>query len=248
MPADRKVDPFKPQQPQIPGVPAKPMAGEGAPHSAKGTQPATGRSRSFAPWPPSLWPAWLRIGLAAAVVIVIVALAWRAHVSSATPSGPPVSAAVAVAPPVAVKPVKTLPIGPGEIATAGELAKPWSSKEFLFRSPVTSELIPALAVRLPGGALWGISLREPYGNCQLDYVTDLSVLRSQFDFRAVHPMVVNSCSGSIYDLARYTGGPNGLVRGQVVRGTALRAPLAIEVFQRGNSIIVGRMEGLPAGR
>jgi hypothetical protein len=248
MPADRKVDPFKPQEPQIPGVPEKPQAGGGAPDLVQSNQPATGRSPSFAPWPPSLWPVWLRIGLAAAVVIMIVALAWRARVSSATPSGPPVSASVAVASPVAVKPVNTLPVGPGDIATASELAKPWSSKQFLFRSPVTSELIPALAVRLPGGALWGISLREPYGDCQLDYVTDLSALRSQFDFRAVHPMVVNSCSGSIYDLARYTGGPNGLVRGQVVRGTAIRAPLAIEVSQRGNSIIVGRMEGFPGGR
>jgi hypothetical protein len=184
----------------------------------------------------------LRIGLAAAVVVVILGLAWRARVSSANRPAPPPSAPVASAPLPPAKSVVTLPTGPGEIGTARELAKPWSSKPFLFYNATTQETVPALAVRLPGGSLWGISMREPYGTCALDYVTNLGTLLSQYNFRATHPMVVNPCSGSVYDLAQYTAASNGLVRGQVVRGTAIRAPFAIEVVERGKSIVAIRME------
>jgi hypothetical protein len=179
--------------------------------------------------------------MAVAAVVLILALAWRARVSSAKPARPEASIPVAPVANSRARPAETLPTGPGEIGTAGELAKPWSSKRFLFRKP-DSELVPALAVRLPGGALWGISLREPYGSCDLGYVTNLGTLHLQYSFNATHPMVVNPCSGSVYDLAQYTGGPNGLVRGQVVRGTAIRAPFAIEIVQRGKSIVAVRME------
>jgi hypothetical protein len=241
MPSETKVDPFKPKQPQIPGVPAgvvreTPRVPQRAP-----AQPPSAPSPAVSVWPPSAWPVWLRIALASVGVVIVLGLAWRARVSSAKPSDVPASAppaAVATSPP---KPVQTLPVAPGEIATAGELAKPWSSKRFLFRR-ADSEKVPALAVRLPGGALWGISLREPYGTCELEYVTDLSKLLTEYNFHARHPMVVNPCSGSIYDLAQYTGGPNGLVRGQVVHGTAIRAPFAIEVVQHGKSIKATRIE------
>lgn len=175
------------------------------------------------------------------VVIAIVWIGWRAR-SSSKSAAPPVSGAVVADRPLHYKAAKLPPLGPGEIATPAELAKPWSSKRFRFRNATTGEVVPALAVRLPGGELWGISLREPFGNCELDYVTDLSVLESQYHFRAVHPMVVNPCSGSVYDLADYTAGPHGLVRGRVVRGSAVRGPLAIEVVARGKGIVALRME------
>ncbi len=241
MPTEAKVDPFKPKQPEIPGVPAN--AGEKKPTVSRpaGAEPSSVPSSAISLWPPSVWPVGLRIGVAAAAVVIILALAWRARVSSARPAEPEASAPVAPVAVLPAQPAQALPIGPGEIATASELAKPWSSKRFLFRDP-SSELVPALAVRLPGGALWGISLREPYGNCKLDYLTNLGTLHLQYDFNAKHPMVVNPCSGSVYDLGQYTGGPNGLVRGQVVRGTAIRAPFAVEIVQHGKSIVAVRME------
>jgi hypothetical protein len=239
MPTETKADPFKPKQPAIPGVPAGVV--RETPRAPQQTAAEAPSVLSPPFWPPSAWPVWLRIALASVVVVVVLGLAWRARVSSAKSSEAPTSVPAGPVATAPAKPTKTLPVGPGEIATAGELAKPWSSKQFLFRR-ADSEKVPALAVRLPGGALWGISLREPYGTCELEYVTDLSKLLTEYNFHARHPMVVNPCSGSVYDLAQYTGGPNGLVRGQVVHGTAIRAPFAIEIVQHGKSIKATRME------
>lgn len=244
MPTGTKIDPFKPKQPQIPGVP------ESAPPERTPAPPREARQQPATDWgappvsPPSALPPELLILMATAVVVVIVGLAWRARISSAKPSAPPAAPAVsaASAAPVSVRPAQTLPIGPGQIATEGELAKPWSSRRFLFRNQLTSELIPGLAVRLPGGALWGISLREPYGTCQLDYVSDLGVLRSVYGLRSSHPLVVDPCSGAAFDLSQYTSAPNGLVRGQLIRGNAIRPPFAIELAERGRSIVAVRLE------
>lgn len=245
MPVETKVDPFKPKQPEIPGVPAPPSANKPDVPKAAAAQPAAASAAPAAGalqlWPPSLWPAWLRIGAAAAAVLIIVVLAWRARVSPTRPGGDDASTPASPAAVVSAQPAQNLPVAPGQIATAGELAKPWSSKRFVFRT-LTSEEVPALAVRLPGGGLWGISLREPYGTCELGYATNLGTLHLQYDFTATHPMVVNPCSGSVYDLAQYTAGPNGLIRGQVVHGSAIRAPFAIEVVQRGKNIFAVRME------
>lgn len=177
------------------------------------------------------------------MAIMIAGAIWRAY----NPPGESASNAPAVTDTAPVAPESDnragkLPVAPGEIATAEELSKPWSSKRFVFRNRFTSDNTEAIAVRLPGGYLWGISLREPYGTCDLQYVTDLALLRSQYNFAAVHPMVVNSCTGAVYDLARYGSGPNGLVRGEVVHGAAVRPPIGIEVVQRGDKIIVTRME------
>lgn len=234
MPVETKIDPFRPQQPQIPGVPADAVGKK---------EPATPVSARSAPpqRPREIPPLW--IGLAAGFVALVLGATWWAHrVSTLNTSAPTSVADTAPAAPEPVKPQQALPIGPGPIASASELAKPWSSKRFNFRDPVTSELTPALAVRLPGGALWGISLRDSYGTCQLEYVTDLEKLRSQYNFAAEHPMVANPCTRTVYDLARYAGGPNGLVRGEIVRGKAVRPPVAIEVEARGKLIVAIRAE------
>jgi hypothetical protein len=240
MPDETKIEPFKPQQPQIPGVPAdagpkkSPAPKSSVPPSAR--MPPHASSREISP----LW-----VGLATGFVVIVVGIAWWAHGSSVKPAA--ASSSVEDTRPLAtateaVKPQENLPLGPGPIATVAELAKPWSSKRFIFRNPVTSERTQALAVRLPGGALWGISLREPYGTCELEYITDLEKLRSQYEFPARHPMVANPCNGTVYDLARYSAGPSGLVRGEIVRGTAVRPPIGIDVETRGSQIVALQIE------
>lgn len=243
MPIGSKIDPFKPQQPQIPGVPAKAQptqtsSGRAEADPASGTAPQQTASISLA----GSWPNWLRIGSAAAGVVVILGVAWWVRVSSAKPADQLANVPTHGAESVQVKSSKSLPMGPGEIATGSELQQEWSSQRFLFQNPVTGEMFPALAVRLPGGALWGISLRETFGRCELEYVTNLDKLRSKYGLRATHPMVADPCTGTVYDLAQYANGPNGLVRGQVVRGRADRPPIAVEIEQHGESVVAIRME------
>lgn len=226
MPEDyKKPDPFKPAQPQIPGVP----------EARRKTEPAA-RAKAAAARPRSLL-----LGLAgggAAVALAIGFAIWWTHgAPHAAPAGraqSPATSAVSAA-------AASLPVGPGEIATTNELARPWSAKEFLFRKP-SGEEIPAMVVRLPGDAYWAFSLREPYGNCRLEYVTDLNQLASDYGFAAKHPMVADPCTHAVYDLAKYGAGPNGLVRGAMVSGSGLRPPLAIEVRVSGTSVVAVRSE------
>jgi hypothetical protein len=247
MPTDTKANPFKPAQPHIPGVPdasteTKP---QGPPRKSAFPTPAY-RTTPRVPVSPETRPVPVfQLGLLAGIImaIIIVGFIWRAYNGSGEPThSAPVVADSAPAADERDNRAGKLPVAPGEIATATELAKPWSSKRFVFRDRFSTENVEAIAVRLPGGSLWGISLREPYGTCDLQYVTDLAFLRAQYGFAAGHPMVVNSCTGAVYDLERYGSGPNGLVRGEVVHGAAVRPPIGIEVIQRGDKIIATRME------
>ena len=140
------------------------------------------------------------------------------------------------------KPAEVAPVAPGWVATTDELAKPWSAKRFLIRASPTSEPILAIVVHLPGGAYWGFSLREPYGDCELEYVTDLKKIKTDYHFLAVHPMVGDPCTGALFDLMRYGSAPGGLVRGEVEQGAAIRPPLAIEIERRGKQIVAVRTE------
>ena len=157
MPDEKKLDRFKSQQPAIPGVPADKVPPKPVPPEHLSPEPAKVLPRS-----PFLW-----VGLAAGAVVIIGAgIAWWAHTSSAKQVPSPVVEAPADPTPEPVaKPVEQLPMVPGEIATTEEMSKVWSSKRFIFRDPVTSQQTLAIAVRLPGGTLWGVSLREPYGTC-----------------------------------------------------------------------------------
>ena len=86
-------------------------------------------------------------------------------------------AAAAAASSSPVKLPEKLAVGPGEIATTDELARPWSSKKFIFHDPLTSREVPAMVVHLPGGVYWGFSLNEPYGTCEMEFVTDMEKLQ-----------------------------------------------------------------------
>jgi hypothetical protein len=101
-----------------------------------------------------------------------------------------------------------------------------------------------MVVRLPGGQYWGFSLREPFGDCELEYVTDLKKLQTDYRFEANHPMVANPCSRTVYDLMRYGNGATngGVVRGDIVQGSGVRPPIAIEIRTSGKDVIAVRSE------
>jgi hypothetical protein len=136
-----------------------------------------------------------------------------------------------------------------DVAAVEELEKPWASKKFVFRKPFSGETSPAMVVRLPGGAAggsasyWAFSLQAPFERCELEYVTDLGSLASQYGYRARHPMVANPCSGSIYDPLRLGTLPTGAwVRGEVVQGSGVRPPIAIEIHMRAGHLVATRIE------
>ncbi|MBZ5542001.1 MAG: hypothetical protein LAN61_15910 [Acidobacteriia bacterium] len=137
------------------------------------------------------------------------------------------------------------------IATVGEMAQPWSSKAFFFYNRVTGANVPALLVRLPGGSAssassyWGFSLEVPLGRCQLEYLTDMHKLATDYGFRAKHPMVGDPCSRTVFDPLRLMSRPGNVwVRGAIVQGSDLRPPLAVEIKIQGKEISAVSMEQL----
>jgi len=135
-----------------------------------------------------------------------------------------------------------------KVATVSELAQPWSSKRFFFRSMTLSKYVPALIIRLPGPAsesksYWAFSLEAPFSQCQFAYIDNVAKLSSEYGFEAAHPMVVNPCSSAILDplqLKELSG--NILVRGAIVQGNDLRPPYGIELKVSGNQIHAVAME------
>jgi hypothetical protein len=236
MPEEKKFDPFKPSQPQIPGVSTVVVDDdEDATSSTLVDTPELTTQRTNS--------RWIIAGVATALVIG-AAFGWWTHRSSSGNPRPKVEAA-APAPDAemnATQPAANLPLGPGVIASTKELLNPWSEKHFLYRNPLTGEIAPAMVVRLPDGKFWGLSLRESYGKCDMELVTDLQKLQSFYNFNASHPMVGDPCDRSVFDLTRYTSAPGGLVRGELVQGPAMRPPVAIEISTRGDKVVAERME------
>jgi hypothetical protein len=239
MPDEKKFDPFKPAQPTIPGVSP---AGEETESAAPEPPPQLYTSESTsaqAPLP------WRTVAIIVAIVTIGGLVYWARGSSSKPPAVPPEAAtatpsAVAEAP----KADQKLLIGPGLIATTSELDKAWSAKRFLFRDPLATDPVPAMVVRLPGGEYWGLSLREPFGTCELEYMTDVRALETTYNFHANHPMVVNPCTHAVYDLMHYSSGATdgGLVRGEVVSGPGVRPPMAIEIRIEVKRVRAVRME------
>jgi eukaryotic-like serine/threonine-protein kinase len=135
-----------------------------------------------------------------------------------------------------------------EVATIGELARPWSSKRFFFRSLTLSRYVPALIIRLPGPAAqsksyWAFSLEAPFDRCQFEYIADVAKLSSDYGFAAARPMVVNPCSHTVFDPLQLKELPgNILVRGAIVRGSDPRPPYGIEIKVIANQIQAVAME------
>jgi len=240
----KKQDPFKPQEPNIPGVTGNPARSKPSPEQPRPIALQTRNSAGGANKIPA--QKWLAIA-AIAIGLVSLAMFWwkRSSTSGEAQAVPAVAVATAPViehPPVAAQSSPSVPVGPGPVATTAELAKPWSSKRFTFRASQTTDDLPALVVHLPSGVYWGLSMREPFGNCELEYVTDLQKLARVYDFQANHPMVGNPCNHAVYDLARYGTGLNGPVRGAIVSGGGVRPPMAIEIKVRGQQIVATQLE------
>lgn len=223
-------DRFKTEMPQIPGV-----AGSAARPAA--TNPAVK----------------LIIGLLAMLLVVFVGARWALRPRHVEPKKAEEQPQIDVPSP-APDPSTLLPhatdANPG-IANVEEMAKPWSSKEFFLRNTLSGENVPAILVRLPTGSpsraagYWAFSVNAPYGNCRLEYITDLAKLRTEYGFsNAKHPMVGNPCNHTVFDPARTTTlpGVGAIVRGAIVQGSDLRPPLGIEIEVRSKEILAIRAE------
>lgn len=224
MPDEPKKTNFQAAQPHIPGVPVREVkehAGTGAMAGVR----------------------YLWVAGGGAIVVVIVALVWWAHgATKATISAPVASTPVTAAQPTPSKPSEKLPVAPGPVATVAQMKEPWSTRKFLYRY-TNGTVGPALLVHLHGDNYWAFSLREPFGNCELE-LASVERLRDYYELYAKYPMVGDPCSRTVYDLTRYGSGPNGLVRGAIVAGTGSRPPLAIEVQVEGEKIVASRSESI----
>ena len=190
-------------------------------------------------------PLWVIVSASSVLVLCVFAIWWMRGASAKEKSGEPVATAEVTSTPsgsTSIAPVENLPTGPGEIATTDGLAKSWSSKKFMFRDPLTSKTVPAMVVHLPGGVYWGFSLQEPYGTCEMEFVTDMAKLRAEYNYRGSHPMVADPCNRAVFDLTRYGSGPAGLVRGEIAQGAAVRPPIAIEIQVHGKQVLAKKME------
>jgi hypothetical protein len=231
-------NPFKPADPKIPGVSLKKESSSAAPPSADQSSGLARFSTSRMP------PLWLILSASSLVALCLLAVWWmrgtsakegNAVAENTTPAATAVDTKPAQIP-------EQLLVGPGEIATTSELAKEWSAKKFIFRDPLTSREMPAMVVHLPGGVYWGFSLIEPYGSCEMEFVTDMQKLQTEYGFRGSHPMVADPCNRAVFDLMQYGSGPAGLVRGEIAHGAAVRPPLAIEIQVRGKQVLAKKLE------
>jgi hypothetical protein len=230
-----KPDRFKPSMQRIPGV----ADAQGPAPPEKPTEaPRRNVAKVFVPL--------------AAVLLVGAVIAWwmlRGTRPAATTPGETPASSFGEAPPASASPVTAPPAGPAVVATLEELANPWASKKFLFRKRLTNEVVPAVVVRLPGGAAnqsasyWAFSLQAPFERCELEYVTDLNKLAEQYGYRARHPMVGDPCTSTLYDPLRMGTLPGGAwASGEVVQGSSIRPPMAVEVRVEADRLIASQTE------
>lgn len=223
-------DRFKANMPQIPGV------------ATPGTRPS-----------PFYNPAVKLVGgLVAVLFVAFLGARWLLrpqHSELPTAEPPPKIEVPEPAPDPAAALPHTSEQNP-DIATVAEMTAPWSSKQFFMRNPLSGAEVPAMLIRLPTSSAsqdsgyWAFSLKAPYGDCTLEYVSDLTKLKSDYDFkRARHPMVGNPCSRSVFDPTKLFNLPGNVwVRGFMVQGSDLRPPIGIEVKVQRKTIQAVRME------
>lgn len=228
-----KFNPMQPEMPRIPGVSDGSRRSNQQPEKSSKIDPTQIRQIAV------IVAAVISIGLA-----IFMWSRYKSHSSSVASTDPEIADQTTSAPaPVFSVPSPAAHDGPTMVGTLDELAKPWSAKKFSFLKPITHENIDAIAVRLPSGELWAFALKAPYSTCALEYVTDLSAIASSYNFRAVHPMVVNPCDATIFDpLKVETIDGSTWARGQVVQGTGLRPPFAIDVKVHGRSVLAEGIE------
>lgn len=192
------------------------------------------------------------VGFLAALILCLLAVRWILRPKAADmPIAAPAAQIDVPAP--AADPSASLPNAteaqPG-VAEVGEMAKPWSSKEFLFRNRLTGENVPALLIRLSSGSpaqpsgYWAFAVNTPFDNCRFEFVTDLGKLRNDYGYStAKHPMVGNPCTKTVFDPLKMTSMPGSVwVRGAMEQGSDLRPPLGIEVEIHDKQIQAVRME------
>ncbi len=221
---------FQTQMPQIPGV-----SGSAAPNQ---------RNQSKRIW----------IAVAAGAVLLIgCVVGWRMMSGSRGTNAPetqdltPSPAPAELPPPP--PPATTEQRGTNEIGTLTELSQPWAAKKFQYSHLITRGSVPAIAIRLPGGngrsasSYWGIMLKAPYGQCDLEYITDLNQISAKFGYRASHPMIVDPCTSTVYDPLQTGTLPNGTwARGEIVQGAGFRPPMQVEILIQGDKLVAGRAE------
>ena len=222
-------DRFHPAMPQIPGVPKA--------------------SERVDPEPnPETMQRLIRIaGIGLVVAVIAVAVFWGINRASRklvqVPLPEPAVTETTSLPPLPPSLAAATGDGPTAAAKVEELSKPWSSKKFTFVKPLTAETVDAMVIRLPGGGLWAFAVKEPYGKCELELITNLDLIGSRYGYQASHPMVVNPCTSTVYDPMKVGPlGGNTWARGEIVQGGGLRPPLSIEVQVRGHSIVADRIE------
>jgi len=186
-------------------------------------------------------------GIAVGVLVIVVSIFWWVKAKPRAAADTP-----AAGPDVSKPAVPTLPLpvtnatvqdGPTEVGKVDELDKDWAAKKFKFVKPFTHETVDAVAVRLPGGELWGFAAQSPFGRCELEFVTDLDRIATQFGYSASHPMVVSPCDGTVFDPLKIGSlGGDTWARGEIVHGSALRPPISIDVKVVGPSVFADRIE------
>lgn len=262
-PSDGKptFDPFKPAEPRLPGVPEKkvPTPARPAPEPAAPAAPEAATESPATPaWmaklPPQLraLPPMALYGGAGALLLLLVLVLWLAIGSGGGSEPAEGPSPAAQAPPLAARAqsgesapeVVTLP---APVATTQEMAKPWSHKKFIVRQG--GARTPAMLLRLPvasassSDGYWAFLLQSPFGKCELELITDLEKLRSDYRYRAQNPMVVDPCSQAVFHPLRLGDiGQNTYVRGERVQGSALRPPIAIDVRVEHGQVIAVRTE------
>ncbi len=134
-------------------------------------------------------------GLLAVVVLLFVVSRWLFHSRQTEAVAPAPPAQIEVPTPPA-EPASAIPRATAanpQIATVAEMAKPWTSKEFLFVDQFSNESTPALLIRLSGGSAsqpegyWALVMTAPFGSCRLEYVDDVGKLKEQYDFAGTPP-------------------------------------------------------------
>ena len=196
-------------------------------------------------------PDGVRAALAIGALLLVagIGLWWALH----TKSSPAAPVAQVVAQSSAAVDLPPAPPARGHgsnfIGTMDELAQPWSVKKFSYSRPVTHEEVPAIAIRLPGtngqsgASFWVILLKAPFGDCQLEYLSNTKEIATRFGYAAKHPMIADACSGTLYDPLQMGTLPDGSwARGEIVQGAGFRPPLQIEVRIEDDRLIAVRSE------